>query len=146
MTPNPLIGTWRLISYESRTGDGEVSYPLGPNPSGFILYSEDGYMSVTMMSANRTNYASGDLRGGTDEEKRSAAETYLSYSGKYTFEGDRVLHHVEVSFFPNRVGTTQVRNLTLSGDTVTLRTPAMLINGKQQRAELLWQRAEAGNA
>ena len=141
MTSNPLIGTWRLISYESRTENGKVSYPLGQDPSGFILYSEDGYMSVTMMGANRTNYASGDLRGGTPEEKRSAAETYLSYSGKYTFEGNRVLHHVEVSFFPNRVGTTQVRNLTLSGDTVTLRTPAMLINGEQQTAELVWQRA-----
>ncbi len=142
MTSNPLIGTWRLISYESRTGDGEVSYPLGEKPLGFILYSEDGYMSVTMMTANRISYASGDLRGGTPEEKRSAAETYLSYSGKYTFEGDRVLHHVEVSFFPNRVGTTQVRHLTLSGDTVTLRTPEMLINGEQQTAELVWQRAK----
>ena len=142
MTSNPLIGTWRLISYEARTGDGSVSYPLGHNPSGFILYSEDGYMSVTMMTANRTKYASGDLRGGTPEEKLSAAESYLSYSGKYTFEGDRVLHHVEVSFIPNRVGTTQVRNLTLSGNTVTLSTPAMLINGEQQTAELVWQRAE----
>lgn len=141
MATNPLIGTWRLISYEARTGDGAVSYPLGKNPSGFILYSEDGYMSVTMMSANRTNYASSDLRAGTPEEKLAAAETYLSYSGKYTFEGDRVLHHVEVSFFPNRVGTTQVRHLTLSGNTVTLRTPAMLISGEQQTAELVWQRA-----
>ena len=142
MTSNPLIGTWRLISYEARTGDGKVSYPLGQNPSGFILYSEDGYMSVTMMTANRNNYGSDDLRGGTAEEKLSAAESYISYSGKYTFEGDRVLHHVEVSFIPNRVGTTQVRNLTLSGNTVTLRTPAMLINGEQQTAELVWQRAE----
>ncbi len=141
MATNPLIGTWRLISYEARTGDGAVSYPLGKNPSGFILYSEDGYMSVTMMSANRTNYASSDLRAGTPEEKLAAAETYLSYSGRYTFEGDRVLHHVEVSFFPNRVGTTQVRHLTLSGNTVTLRTPAMLISGEQQTAELVWQRA-----
>jgi len=141
MATNPLIGTWRLISYEARTGDGAVSYPLGKNPSGFILYSEDGYMSVTMMSANRTNYASSDLRAGTPEEKLAAAETYLSYSGRYTFEGDRVLHHVEVSFFPNRVGTTQVRHLTLSGNTVTLRTPAMLISREQQTAELVWQRA-----
>jgi len=141
MATNPLLGTWRLISYEARTGDGAVSYPLGKNPSGFILYSEDGYMSVTMMSANRTNYASSDLRAGTPEEKLAAAETYLSYSGKYTFEGDRVLHHVEVSFFPNRVGTTQVRHLTLSGNTVTLRTPAMLISGEEQTAELVWQRA-----
>ena len=140
MTTNPLIGTWRLISYEARTGDGKVSYPLGQNPSGFILYSEDGYMSVTMMSANRTSYASSDLTGGTPEEKLSASDTYFSYSGKYTFEGDRVLHHVEVAFFPNRVGTTQVRHLILSGNTVTLRTPAMLINGEQQTAELVWQR------
>lgn len=141
MALNPLIGTWRLISYEARTAEGDVSYPLGQDPSGFILYSEDGYMSVTMMTSGRTDYASGDLRAGTTEEKLSAAETFLAYSGRYTFEGDRVLHHVEVSFFPNRVGTTQIRHLTLSGDTVTLSTPPMLMFGVERSARLAWKRA-----
>ena len=103
MATNPLIGTWRLISYEARTGDGAVSYPLGKNPSGFILYSEDGYMSVTM-SANRTNYASSDLTAGTPEEKLAAAETYLSYSGRYTFEGDRCSTMWRFPFFPIELG------------------------------------------
>jgi hypothetical protein len=44
---NPLIGTWRLVSWENRSvEDGEVSYPLGKDASGYIMYNQDGYMFV----------------------------------------------------------------------------------------------------
>ena len=29
MTTNPLIGRWGLVSYETRSADGQISYPLG---------------------------------------------------------------------------------------------------------------------
>ena len=47
-TPNPLIGTWRLTSWETRSVDGEISYPLGKNAVGYIMYNEDGYMFVAI--------------------------------------------------------------------------------------------------
>jgi Lipocalin-like domain len=46
MTPNPLIGTWRLVSWENRSlVDGQISYPLGKDAAGYIMYNQDGYMS-----------------------------------------------------------------------------------------------------
>ena len=141
MRQHSVIGTWSLVSYKARKADGVVSFPLGRDAIGYITYTADGHMSVAMMSADRTNYASGDLRGGTVEEKLAAAETYVAYCGSYEVQGDVVVHHVEVAFFPNRVGTAQRRNFEVSGDTLRLSTPPMLIEGVEQTGHLVWKRA-----
>ena len=94
MRQDAFVGAWRLVSYEARTADGKISHPLGRGAIGYIMYTADGHMSVAMMSADRTNYASGDLRGGTVEEKLAAAETYVSYCGSFELQGDVVVHHV----------------------------------------------------
>ena len=104
MLRDEITGTWRLLSYEARGSDGSVSYPLGRDAVGYIMYTEDGFMSVSMMASARRRYADGDLRGGTDEEKLAAADSYVSYCGRYEIQDDSVFHHVEVAFFPNRVG------------------------------------------
>jgi Lipocalin-like domain len=51
-----------------------------------------------------------------------------------------VLHHVELSLFPNWVGVTQERLVKLSGDRLTLSTRPLLLQGRQQTAQLLWER------
>ena len=58
---NPFIGTWRLVSCELRRADGQVSYPVGRDPVGYIIYNPDGYMSVAFMSADRPKFAAGDM-------------------------------------------------------------------------------------
>jgi hypothetical protein len=75
MTSNPLIGTWRLISWENRDLDGEIVYPLGEDAVGYIMYNEDGYMFVAIMRADRATFAVGDLLSGNMEEKAYAAGT-----------------------------------------------------------------------
>jgi hypothetical protein len=74
MTADPLVGTWRLISWENRTADGRISHPLGTDLLGYITNSEDGYMFVAIMRANRRRFSAGDLLRGTPEEKAHAAE------------------------------------------------------------------------
>jgi Lipocalin-like domain len=70
MTSNPLVGTWRLISWETRSVDGQkISYPLGKDAVGYIMYNEDGYMSVAIMRPNRVRIAAGDLLGGVLRRK-----------------------------------------------------------------------------
>ena len=34
--------------------------------------------------------------GGTVEEQAEAFKTFLAYAGRYTFSGDKVIHHVEI--------------------------------------------------
>jgi Lipocalin-like domain len=140
MSSNPLVGTWRLLSWENRTLDGEVSRPLGDHASGYIAYTEDGYVFVAIMGPTRKRFVAEDLLGGTSAEKAGAAETYVSYCGRYEFLGETVLHHVELSLFPNWVDVTQERLVEISGDRLTLSTRPLLLHGRQQTAHLLWQR------
>jgi lipocalin-like protein len=140
MSANPLVGTWRLLSWENRTLDGEVSHPLGEDASGYLAYTDDGYVLVAIMGAGRRPFVAGDLLSGSTAEKTGAVETYVSYCGRYEFHGDTVLHHVELSLFPNWVGVTQERLVKLSGDRLTLSTRPLLLQGRQQTAQLLWER------
>src|SRR5215207_2207235 len=141
MTSNPLVGTWRLISWETRSVDGQkISYPLGRDAVGYIMYNQDGYMFVAIMRPNREKFAAGDLLSGSTEEKAHAASTYVSYCGQYEFQGDTVVHHVDVSLFPNWVGVEQERLVELRGNQLTLSTRPILLGGMQQSAHLIWER------
>lgn len=91
MTPNPLVGTWKLISYEIQLKNGQNSYPWGKNPIGYIIYTEEGYMSVNMMSANRPPLSSDDITKVSKEELLALADTWGAYSGTYEILTDKVL-------------------------------------------------------
>jgi Lipocalin-like domain len=138
---NPLVGTWRLIRWENRSVDGQTTYPLGADAQGLIVYGEDGYMSVALMRRRRKAFDAGDLLRGTPEEKAKAAEEYVSYCGRYDFEGETVVHHVELSLFPNWVGVDQERLVEIDGGRLTLSTRPLLLDGIEQTAHLVWERA-----
>jgi Lipocalin-like domain len=117
-----------------------MTYPFGPDAVGYYIFSESGYMSVSLMPSKRRKFAAGDIMGGSIEEKVAAAETYISYSGKYEIQGDKLVVHAEVGFFPNWMGVDQVRILKLAGNSLTLSTPPLLARGVQQTAHLVWER------
>jgi Lipocalin-like domain len=141
MATDPLVGVWRLISWENRSSDGAVSYPLGQDALGYIMYNHDGYMFVAIARRDRAKFAAGDLLRASTQEKAHAAETYISYCGRYDFYGDTVVHHVDLSLFPNWVDVDQERQVEVSGDRMTLSTRPMLLGGVQRRAHLIWERA-----
>ena len=141
MASNPLIGTWRLVSWENKSvEDGQISYPLGKDATGYIMYNEDGYMIVAIMSPHRLKFAGGDLLSGMPEEEARAEETFLSYCGRYELREEAVIHQIELSSFPNWVGVDQERLLELRGNRLTLSTHPILMQGKQQTAHLIWER------
>jgi len=140
MVSNPLIGTWKLISWENRSVDGQISYPFGRDAVGYIMYNQDGYMFVAISCPNREKFAAGDLLRGSIEEKAQAADTYVSYCGQYEFRGDTVVHHVDLSLFPNWVGVEQERLVELRGNRMTLSTHPILLGGVQGTTHLIWER------
>lgn len=115
---NLLVGTWRLVSWENRSADGTISYPLGEDAVGFILYTDDGYMAVAIMRRGREPFAAGDLLGAAARRR----------------------HHVEVSLFPNWSGVDQERLVEVAGDRLTLSTRPMLFQGIPRSAHLVWER------
>ena len=80
-----LVGAWRLLSWENQAADGQVTYPMGTDPIGYVLYAADGRFSVTISRAGRAGFAAGDLLGGTTEEQARAVEGFVAYAGRYSF-------------------------------------------------------------
>jgi hypothetical protein len=135
-----LIGTWRLKSWESRSEDGRVTYPLGPDAVGYLSYTADGFMAGTMMCRDRPPFAGPDLRGGSPVEKAAAVDTYLTYCGRYEVREGMAIHHIELSLFPNWIGADHERFFELEGDQLTITTPPLQIGG-QSVQRLVWERA-----
>jgi hypothetical protein len=135
-----LVGTWRLVSWENRAVDGQVSYPMGADALGYLIYTVDRRFSVTISRSDRAGFAGGDLLGGTVQEKARAVEGFVAYAGWYTFHGDHVVHHVELSLFPNWVGTDQQRFVDLSADMLILSARPLLLADRQQVPRLVWER------
>lgn len=141
MEATPFVGTWRLVAWEMRDGQGQVRYPFGPAARGYLLYTSDGYMSATLMAPDRHPFAAGDLLRGDTAEQAAAAATYLAYGGRYEVREHTVMHYVEVSLFPNWVGSRQERAYTFSGNRLTLRTVPVVVQGSVEQAVLVWERA-----
>jgi len=139
---NALVGTWKLVSWESSDSGGEVTRPLGDHPVGFLMYGADGRMCTEMMNSNRPKFASGDPLSATIDEVKAAFDTFYGYCASYTLDEQRstVTHRIDLSPFPNFVGTDQVRFLTLSADRLTLRTPPRLLGGRTGTSTLVWDR------
>jgi hypothetical protein len=137
-----LIGTWRLRSWKTVRTDGSEVHPLGEDATGYIFYNHDGYVSVAIMAAGRVPYRDTDPLGGAPEERSQAISTYVSYAGPFevSADGDAVIHHIEVSSFPNWVGDDQLRFVKLDGDLLTLSTKPMTFQGVEGTAELVWER------
>ncbi|MDP9363809.1 MAG: lipocalin-like domain-containing protein [Chloroflexota bacterium] len=137
-----VVGTWRLKRWEARDADGNVAYPLGPDAVGYLVYTPDGHVSVAMMRADRPPFAGDDLLGGTPEELAAAAAGYVAYCGRYEVRGDgAVVHRVELSLFPNWVGSEQVRFAAVAGDELTITTRPLRIGGETVN-QLVWERVE----
>jgi hypothetical protein len=133
-----FIGTWKLSSIETRDEKGDLV--RRGRRKGYLIYSQEGYMSVSFMKEDRPKFKSDDIRGGTTEEKIDAINGYLSYAGKYTVKENTVIHQIEVSLFPNWVGEAQERMYSFEKDQLTLSTPLMLVGGKKLSTHLVWEK------
>jgi hypothetical protein len=140
MVGNPFSGTWRLLSYEVRSTSGETRYPWGQDPVGLLMYNDDGYVSVAMMTADRPRFGAKDIKKGTTEEKVAAVDSYISYCGRYEVQKGTVIHHVEVCLFPNWVGNDQIRTYEFNDSLLLLSTEPIVAGEKQWTGHLLWER------
>ena len=145
VTLEKLIGSWSLESYsETDVETGEVTYPMGRNPEGLILYTTDGYMSAQLGNNGRNRFQSDDTYGGSEPEYSAAGRTYIAYSGPFHFDeaAQHLEHEMFVSFFPNWQGQRQVRVATIENGKLHLGPDRpMMFNGKPKTASLVWKRA-----
>ncbi len=141
---NPLVGTWRLVRWYNVSDDGMETYPLGKDATGYISYSNDGFVFVQLMAANRSLYAVNDPFGGTQEEVVAAMKSHITYAGSYEYRGADVVHRVTHASCPNWVGTEQVRAVHFKDGRLELTATGAHLQGRPVTAYVLWERAALG--
>ncbi len=117
-----LVGTWRIVRYCDRDSTGAMVEPLGPNPTGLVVYTATGQLSIQAM---RTP-PSGPLAGEPVHLSSLAnlRPFYFGYFGTYSILSDStVVHHVLGGTFPEYIGTDQPRRYNIRGDTLSIGAP-----------------------
>ncbi|KPV16687.1 hypothetical protein APR48_42635 [Variovorax paradoxus] len=140
-----LLGTWYLREAYAVDPRGERLFDVyGARPSGVIHYGADGRMTALITHDGRACLSGSDRQDATDAESAAAYRSSIGYAGRYVREGDWIVHHVDISSYPNWVGTRLRREVRLAGDTVELRTAPQPQAGVETVLKLVWQRAPIG--
>ena len=143
MPKHTLVGTWSIVSYAIINEAGvKIAEPFGPHPQGQLIYTENGFMSGHLMSADRSLSRSDLPHKASPEEKVLAFDSYIGYCGSYEVQEERVIHHVTTSCFPNWVGTDLVRVTQFDGDLLTLTAPPVTSKGRVRTVQIIWRRLE----
>ena len=139
---NPILGTWKLQSLVFEAiATGQRSTPFGDHPVGYLSYSADGRMYAIGVVEDRPKPR--DLLP-TDEEKAKLQESMFAYAGTYTADGEKVVHHVDISWNQSWTGTDLVRFYKLDGDTLTIRTARAenAFDGEEGEFVLVWEKVK----
>ena len=89
-SPPSIVGTWRVVAFETHNADGTVIKEFGDKPLGYFIYDATGHLAIQVMENPAKN----------DPPKAFA------YFGTYTVDAAKgiVIHHVE-----GAVGDPKVR-------------------------------------
>ena len=120
------------MSWSAQTEDGAVTYPFGEDAEGSLVYTPGGWMAGTLVDPARALMSTDDVIGGSETERAAAFATYVAYCGTYEVEGDVVVQRVQMSLFPNWVGSEQKRYFELSDDELLLRAPPVEVSAARR--------------
>lgn len=105
-----LLGLWKTVSLETEyQGTSERDFPLGKNPTGYIMYTPEGRMWSIVTSEKRE-------AAKTDQDRSELFKSMFAYTGIYRVEGDKIITKVDVSWNPAWVGKEQIRTFKIDGD------------------------------
>jgi len=138
-----IVGTYRLISANRvilETGETEDSW--GKNPVGYITYGPDGRMMVIIVFSNRPKPESLDKM--TDQDRANLFRTMTAYGGTYTFHGNRIEHHIDISWNELWTGTTVIRDIRRDGERLvdTSKPAPFSSDGKMSVNTLVWEKVK----
>jgi hypothetical protein len=80
----------------------------------------------------------------TDEEKVELQGSMFAYAGTYTADGEKVVHHVDISWNQSWTGTDLVRLYKLDGNTLTITADRAQssIAGEEGEVILVWKKVQ----
>ena len=144
-----LIGSWRLVSRESRRENGQVEIDQGLStlPLGVLIYDQSGHVAAQLSRRDRTVSIFREECSAAAETKGTpdTAQTVLGYDayfGTYTLSEKEgiVTHHLEPALWPGDIGKDIDRHFTISGDRLTIIFNTTTREGVMVTRTLTWER------
>jgi Lipocalin-like domain len=113
-----LLGTWTMLSWKKEIiATGQIVDALGPDPVGYITYGTDGRMHAIVLRRDRL---APETLPPTATEKLRLFDSMLAYSGTYTLDDEKVIHHVDVSWNQTFTKTALIRFYNLANSILTI--------------------------
>lgn len=112
-----ISGSWSLVSFSIEDELGSRNW--GEDSHGILIYSPDGFMSVSINSTPTEN----------------PSDSILFYAGKYSLSANTVRHEVCNASDPARIGREMVREFKLENGILTL-----VARGEFGKAVLCWRK------
>lgn len=138
-----MVGMWWLLSREDRTHEGQrrTEPVLGSDPIAILCYSKT-HFAAQFMKRGRTE--SGLQMYTSTQNNTSALSGYDAYFGTYEVDEQtgKVWHSLIGSVVPSNVGMRVSRNLTVEGDTLTIKLETTSQEGEPVIRTLTWKRMD----
>jgi hypothetical protein len=123
-----IVGTWRLVRAAATAADGSpLPPPYGGQGMGRVTFNSDGRMMAVLCD-------------GRPSLPEGAVREYNSYCGNYRFDGTRLVTRVDAASDPSRIGSDQVRDVSVEGTLMVLRPPLRPYGGRTEQRVLWWER------
>ncbi len=104
-SPPSIVGTWKVISFETHNADGTVIKEFGDKPLGYFIYDATGHVAIQVM----------------ENPARQDPPAAFAYYGTYTVDSAKgiVIHHVEGAIGEKvklYIGKDELRPFRIEGD------------------------------
>jgi hypothetical protein len=135
---NSLVGSWRLLSVEATfTDTGERVATFGAAPNGRVVITSDRRIMFLITTSDRQPPAD-------DAARASLFNETIAYSGPVRLAAPgQFITTVEISLFPEEIGTEKLRHFALDGDRLIITRPAQtsrVTRGRVAVSNLIWVR------
>ncbi|MEJ2417259.1 MAG: lipocalin-like domain-containing protein [Exilibacterium sp.] len=138
ITAKSFVGVWQLLDVKSDDGQGN---PLIITNRGRMFFSDNGYFSASSTQENRKRFSCLNFSDVSNEEIRTAFETYVASYGTYQVDlpNKLLILNMEAALHPDWVGTQQIREYDFDRQgNLHLRISASSITHPSAFAVLSW--------
>jgi hypothetical protein len=130
---NPLLGTFKLISFQIATEQGDERVDVyDAHPRGLLIVTERRFTAIL---------TAGDQP--RDADHATLFDRMTAYSGAYRVEADKIIVTVDIAWHPSWLGTEQTRFFKLDVDKLSIisaPTPHPRFPNKLVRGIVAWQK------
>ena len=130
MLKDRLVGTWGLVSLETRRSDGTTSHLLGLSPKGRFMFDADGNFAAQLMNPDR-------------QDGNSAG--YVANWGVYQVDEEQQTFTLDFvgSVQPATVGLRTVRHVNFQdgdGRVAVFNTDLNVVDGISEQTFITWEK------